>query len=158
VKGRIGVLAISLLLALYLVLLGGRAIAFLQTGVPVGIAIGVAVLVLPFIGAWALGRELWFGVRSEQLVRRLDAEGNLPVADLPTRPSGRPFRAEADADFPTYRDAVAAAPEDWRAWFLLGLAYDASGDRRRARGAIRTAITFERAETRAAARATQAGA
>jgi cytochrome c-type biogenesis protein CcmH/NrfG len=152
-KGRIGVLIISLLLALYLVVLGGRGIAFLQTGIPVAIAIGVAVLVLPFIGAWALVRELWFGVRSEQLVRRLDAEGNLPLADLPTRPSGRPIRAAADADFPQYRDAVAATPTDWRAWFLLGLAYDASGDRRRARGAIRSAITLERAEKRAAARA-----
>ena len=37
-----------------------------------------------------------------------------------------------------------AAPEDWRAWFRLGLAYDASGDRRRARKAIIRAISLER--------------
>jgi Flp pilus assembly protein TadD len=37
-------------------------------------------------------------------------------------------------------------PASWRAWFRLGLAYDASGDRRRARGAIRRAIALQGAE------------
>ncbi len=54
------------------------------------------------------------------------------------------MRAEADAAFPRYREEVEAAPEDWRAWYRLGLAYDGSGDRRRARAAIRRAIALER--------------
>ncbi|MEB0307510.1 tetratricopeptide repeat protein, partial [Cryobacterium sp. 10I1] len=86
-----------------------------------------------------------FGSRSARLVRLLEASGELPVETLPIRASGRPVRDAADADFPQYRDAVDAAPEDWKAWFRLGLAYDAAGDRKRARGAIRTAITLERA-------------
>ena len=144
-KGRIGAGVMAILLAFYLVLVGWRAVLFLQSGEPVGIAIGVALLILPVIGVWALVLELTFGIRSARLVRLLEASGELPVETLPIRASGRPVRDAADADFPQYRDAVDAAPEDWKAWFRLGLAYDAAGDRKRARGAIRTAITLERA-------------
>ena len=43
---------------------------------------GVALVVLPIIAAWALGRELWFGVRAEQLARRLEAEGAVPAEEV----------------------------------------------------------------------------
>jgi cytochrome c-type biogenesis protein CcmH/NrfG len=76
------------------------------------------------------------------------------VEDLPTRASGRPFRDAADEQFPQYRAEVESAPESWRAWFRLGLAYDASGDRRRAREALRQAIRLERAEAKGAGPAT----
>jgi Flp pilus assembly protein TadD len=33
-------------------------------------------------------------------------------------------------------------PEDWRTWFRLALAYDAAGDRTRARAAARHALTL----------------
>ncbi|KGJ76467.1 hypothetical protein GY21_09190 [Cryobacterium roopkundense] len=143
-KGRIAVGFMSLLLVLYLVLMGWRAVLFIQSGEPVGIVIGVALLVLPLIGFWALIREITFGIRSERLVRLLEAQGGLPVDDLPRRPSGRPFREAADAEFPVYQAEADAEPENWRVWLRLGLAYDASGDRKRARGAIRRAITLER--------------
>jgi len=143
-KGRIGAGVMAILLAFYLVLVGWRAVLFLQSGEPVGISIGIALLVLPVIGVWALVLELTFGIRSARLVRLLEASGELPVETLPIRASGRPVRDAADADFPQYREAVDAAPKDWKAWFRLGLAYDAAGDRKRARGAIRTAITLER--------------
>ena len=74
------------------------------------------------------------------MVRQLEAEGGLPVDDVPRRASGRYERDAADAAFPAYRAAVEAAPDDWRAWFRLGLAYDACGDRRRARKALRWSI------------------
>lgn len=143
-RGRAGVILMAALLLFYLVLVGARAVLFVQSGEPVGIAIGVALIILPIIGVWALVRELLFGFNSERLIRKLDAEGALPVADLPTRPSGRPLRDAADAGFPRFQAEVEAAPTDWRAWFRLGLAYDASGDRRRARRAIRSAIALER--------------
>ncbi|MFP3380386.1 tetratricopeptide repeat protein, partial [Bacillus sp. SIMBA_069] len=60
-----------------------------------------------------------------------------------------PLRDAADEQFPQYRAEVEAAPESWRAWFRLGLAYDASGDRRRAREALRQAIRLERADAKA---------
>jgi hypothetical protein len=146
VSTRVGVAVMAVLLALYFVLAGQRAIVLLGSGVGIGIAMGVALLVLPLVGVWAISRELLFGFRTQKLVGILDAEGGLPVDDLPKLASGRPVRAAADEQFPRYRAEVDANPESWRAWFRLGLAYDASGDRRRARQAIRTAISLERAE------------
>ncbi|TFD82081.1 hypothetical protein E3T54_00990 [Cryobacterium sp. Sr8] len=143
-RGRLAAALMALLLLVYLVLVGWQAVKFMLTGEPIGIVIGGALIILPIVGVWALARELQFGLGSERLLRRLDAEGELPVDELPARPSGRPYRDAADADFPRFREAVEADPENWRAWFRLGLAYDASGDRRRARGAIRTAIALER--------------
>jgi hypothetical protein len=108
------------------------------------VAMGIALLVLPLIAAWAIYREVMFGIRTEKLVRILDDEGGLPVEDLPHRASGRPLRDAADAEFPQYRREVEQEPTSWRAWFRLGLAYDASGDRRRARHALREAIRLYR--------------
>jgi hypothetical protein len=132
------------LLAVYVALVGWRAVQFVATGEPVGIAMGIALIVLPLIAAWAIWRELAFGIRSQGLVQRLDAEGGLDLG-LPLLPSGRPERAAATAAFDGFRADVDADPESWRAWLRLGLAYDAAGDRRRARQAVRKAIELERA-------------
>ncbi|WP_353828998.1 hypothetical protein [Agromyces sp. SYSU T0242] len=142
---KLGAVVMAVLLGLYVVLVGWRAVQFVLTGEPVAVAMGVALIVLPLIAAWAIWREFAFGARSQRLVRRLDAEGGLDLG-LPVRPSGRPERAAADAAFPEFRAAVEAEPESWRAWLRLGLAYDAAGDRRRARGAVRRAIELERAQ------------
>ncbi|WP_448809615.1 hypothetical protein [Agromyces bauzanensis] len=144
-SAKAGAVLMAVLLALYAVLVGWRAVQFVATGEPVAVAMGVALIVLPLIAAWALWRELMFGVRSQALVRRLEAEGGLDLG-IPLLPSGRPERAAADAAFPEFRTAAEAEPESWRAWLRLGLAYDAAGDRRRARSAVRRAITLERAE------------
>jgi tetratricopeptide (TPR) repeat protein len=148
VKGRTAALVMALLLLLYVVLVGQRAVLFVSTGEPVAIALGVALLVLPLLGLFALVVELRFGLRTQAIVRQLASEGELPVDDLPRRASGRYERESADAAFPAYKEAVEAAPDDWRAWFRLGLAYDACGDRRRARQALRWAITLRRDSTR----------
>ncbi|GAA2989332.1 cytochrome c-type biogenesis protein CcmH/NrfG [Microbacterium terrae] len=147
-SARIGVAVMAVMLAVYIVLVGQRAWLLLTTPDPVAIAFGAALVVLPLIAAWALGRELWFGVRAQQLGARLEAEGALPTDDVAVRPSGQPVREDADALFPAYRADVEAHPDDWAAWYRLGLAYDASGDRRRAREAVRTAIRLERADRR----------
>ena len=140
-----GVILIAVLLAVYVVLVGWRAVQFVATGEPSAVAMGIALIVLPIVAAWALWREIMFGVRSQALVRRLEAEGALDLG-IPLLPSGRPERAAADAAFPAFRAAAEAEPDSWRAWLRLGLAYDAAGDRRRARSAVRQAITLERAE------------
>jgi hypothetical protein len=121
-------------------------VILMLSGEPVGVALGIGLVILPVVGIWALVRELHFGVRSARLARILGEEGGLPVDDLPTRASGRPVREAADASFPGYQAEVEQDPASWRAWFRLGLAYDASGDRRRARGAIRRAIALQGAE------------
>lgn len=149
-SARIGVAVMAVLLALYIALVGQRAWLLLTSGEPVAIAIGAALVVLPVLATWALGRELWFGVRAAQLGRRLEAEGALPTEEVAVRPSGRVLREDADAVFPAHRAEVEADPDDWRAWYQLGLAYDAAGDRRRAREAVRRAIRLESGERRAA--------
>lgn len=141
---KAGAFLMAALLALYVALVGWRAVQFVATGEPVAVAIGVALIVLPLIAVWALWREIAFGLRSQALVRRLEADGELDLG-LPLMPSGRPERAAADAAFPAFRDEAEADPDSWRAWARLGLVYDAAGDRRRARAAVRRAITLERA-------------
>lgn len=137
---RIGVAVMSAALLLYLVIVGWWAVTLLRSGESVAIVMGVALFVLGLVGAAALARELWFGWRAEALGRQLQAEHALPAEQVAVHPSGRAVRADADAVFPRYRDDVQQHPDDWRAWYRLGLAYDGAGDRRRARAAIRTAI------------------
>lgn len=143
---KIGVIIMSVLLVLYLVAVAGLALALMRSGDTLAFWMGIALVVMPLLGAWALVAELIFGARAARLTRLLDADGQLPVDTLPKRTSGRPERAAADAEFPQFRSEAERTPGDWRSWFRLGLAYDASGDRRRARGAIRTAIALEKAE------------
>ncbi|WP_350347011.1 hypothetical protein ABIQ69_10210 [Agromyces sp. G08B096] len=143
-SGRTAAVVMAALLALYLVLVGWRAVQFVLTGEPVAVAMGVALIVLPILGAWALWREIDFGLRSQQLVRRLDAEGGTDLG-LPVTDSGRIERSVADAAFDRFRADAEAEPGSWRAWLRLGLVYDAAGDRRRARQAVRRAIALARA-------------
>lgn len=140
---RIGVAVMAVLLTLYIVLVAQRAWLLLVSGEPVAIAMGVGLVILPVLAVWALGRELWFGVGAQRLGRRLESEGGLPEEAVGVRPSGRVVREDGDALFPVYRADVEAHPDDWRAWYRLGLAYDAAGDRRRARAAVRKAIELE---------------
>ena len=137
-SAKVGALVMAALLALYLALVGWRAVQFVQTGEPVAVAMGVALIVLPIVAAWALWRELAFGMRSQALVRRLEAEGGLDLG-IPVRPaddtSGRLRMPRSPRS-----GGRRGGPESWRAWLRLGLAYDAAGDRRRARGAVRRAM------------------
>ena len=143
-SSRIAVAVMAALLLLYIALVAQRAWLLLVSGDPVGVAMGAVLVVLPVIAIWALARELWFGVRAEQLGRRLEAEGELPDDLVAVRPSGRVVREDGDALFPRFKADVESAPDDWRAWYRLGIVYDAAGDRRRARAAARTAIRLER--------------
>ena len=143
-RARVAALVMAALLVLYLVFVTNYALILINDDQPLAKAIGFALIVLPLLGAGVLVADLVFVVRGERLVRVLGAEGGLPVDDLPRLPSGRTDPAAADLEFPKYQAEVEAEPESWRAWLRLGLAYDASGDRRRARWATRRAIALER--------------
>jgi hypothetical protein len=134
----------AVLLAVYLVFAIRYGLLLIGTGAPVGVAIGVALLVFPLIAGGALAAELVFTVRADRLGARLEAEGGMPDESLPVLASGRIDRAAADAVFPRYQAEAEAHPENWRVWYRLGLAYDASGDRRRARWAMREALKRSR--------------
>jgi len=146
-KNRIAALVMALLLVLYLVLVSQYAYLLIVSESAIAKAMGIALAVLPLVGAWALVADLTFVVRAERLVKRMGDAGELPVDDLPRLPSGRPDPEAADREFPKYQAEVEAEPQSWKAWVRLGLAYDASGDRRRARWATRTAIKLERANS-----------
>ncbi len=141
---RIFAVVMAALLVLYLALITQLALRLLSVDEPVAKGLGVALIVLPIVGLWALVVEVLFGIRSERLGRALAAAGESPLLDLPRRPSGRIERSEADAAFGRYQAEAEAAPQRWESWYRLGLAYDACGDRRRARAAVRRAIAMER--------------
>jgi len=105
---------------------------------------GGALLVFPIVGAWGIIREWRFGISSGRLVSKMDREGTLPVDDFPATATGRPMKDQALDAFPAFQAEVEASPESWRAWVRLALAYDAAGDRRRARWATRKAISLHK--------------
>ncbi len=144
--GKRMAVVMAVLLGAYLLFSASRALDFIQAGGAVPIALGVAILALPAIGLWALWREWQFGRTTEELARELAASGQLPIDDLPRRPSGRPERAAADAHFASVRTRVEEQPDDWPRWFELATAYDAAGDRKRARSSMRRAIALHRAQ------------
>lgn len=144
---RTSAFVLAAVLLVYLVLMSGRAVTMLTSGRPVFILLGIAVLVLPVLGALLVADQLRFGARTEHLGRRLHSEGALPdTSHLPRRPSGRVQREAADAWFEQKQEELEARREDWRAWFALAQAYDLAGDRNRGRKAMRHAIDLERAE------------
>ncbi|TQL48385.1 hypothetical protein FB562_1479 [Homoserinimonas aerilata] len=142
---KLGVAVMAVLLLLYIFAVAQLAVGLLLSGDAVAVTMGVALAVLPVVGVWGLVVEIMFGMRSERLLGRLEGEGALPSEPVPLLTSGRPERDAAEAEFPRYRAEVEASPESWQAWLRLGLAYDASGDRRRARQSVRRAIALERA-------------
>ncbi len=138
----------AVLLGAYLFFSASRAWDFIRAGGVVPVVLGVAILAFPVIGLWVLWREWQFGRATEGLAHELAARGELPIDDLPRRPSGRPERAAADAHFDVVRTRVEADPDAWERWFELSTAYDAAGDRKRARKAMRQAIALH-ADSRA---------
>ena len=149
-KTKIWVGAILLLFVFYLVAAFGSALRFITAEEPIAKAIGVAALVVPLIGAWILIREVLFGARTQKMASILLSEGLLPEDTLPRTPSGRIVKAAADEDFVQYKEEAEANPDSWKSWHRLALAYDAAGDRRRARESMRKAINLYLASTKQA--------
>lgn len=137
--------AISIaLLTVYLVLLSNWAVGMIAVGSPIGIVMGLLVLVFPAFGLYAIYRELRFGLKAEAMGRELEAAGEWPVFQLVLRPSGRPTKESADENFKVYAELAKANPSDWKSLFALALAYDACGDRPRARKAMAEAMALHR--------------
>jgi tetratricopeptide (TPR) repeat protein len=130
------------LVIVYLVLIAERSYALIVSGEPIGLALGSIMLFLPAVAFWAIAMELRFGLRIEKLGNILMKENAWPRFDFEYRPSGRPTKASAEAVFDDYRKRLEADEKNWKAWFALGLAYDAAGDRARARKSMREAITL----------------
>ena len=125
----------------YVVLLGRLAVAMVGSGRPAAVGLGLALLIMPVIGLWAMIAALRAGFAHQKLARLIAEDGmELDASALPRRPSGRVQRDAADALFATVRTEVEGDPDDWRRWYRLARAYDYAGDRRRAREAMKTAL------------------
>ncbi|HLR43720.1 MAG TPA: hypothetical protein VK065_00875 [Brevibacterium sp.] len=146
-RAKLGVAIVSIALVLYFWFTYQRAWIMVTDDALPAKGIGLALFALPLVGAWTLVRELMFGAQTERLADELAREGGLPPDDLPRTPGGRIVREAADAEFERYRAEADAAPDDWRSWFRLSCAYDASGDRKRARAAMRRAIRMEKGDS-----------
>jgi hypothetical protein len=155
VRARTVAAVLVLLVLFYAVALGDRGVYLVRVGLrdgqPGDVAFGVGVLLLPLVGVVLLWQEVRFGRSTERLGRRLAEEGGLPEeTDLPRLPSGRVDREAADRVFDRRAAEAEAAPDDWRAWYRLGLAYGDAGDTARGRAAMRRAIALEEGERRPA--------
>ncbi|MFF8818386.1 MULTISPECIES: hypothetical protein [Leucobacter] len=143
-RAILGVSLMSALLVLYFAFAGLKALALLGTGDAIAVLMGVALLVFPILGAWALVREIMFGFASTKLVDALAEAGELPEELVDVEVTRAEVRQVADAAFPKYREAAEAPGAGWPEFLRLGLVYDAAGDRKRARSAIRQAISLKR--------------
>jgi cytochrome c-type biogenesis protein CcmH/NrfG len=138
-----------LALIVYFLLLGRIAMAFITSGRPAAIGLGVALLILPLIGIWVMVSTLRDGLAHQRLARIIHDEGmELDISRLERMPSGRIRRDAADELFRTVRDELDGDPDNWRRWYRLARAYDYAGDRGRAREAMGRAVKMQAAENR----------
>ncbi|MET9295847.1 hypothetical protein [Streptomyces sp. NPDC003077] len=141
-RAKITYFVLAAVLVVYFVLVGSRGVVLLKQGTAVTVLFGVAVLVMPFIGLWFLWHTTQFARKAGRLARELEAEGGLPVDELARTPSGRIDRDSADEVFDRRRAETERAPDDWRTWFRLAVAYHDARDTPRARKAMQRAIAL----------------
>ncbi|MEU7483662.1 hypothetical protein [Streptomyces sp. NPDC042319] len=141
-RAKITYFVLAAVLVVYFVLVGERGVLLIQQGTPLTVVFGIAVLVLPLIGVWFLWHTTQFARKAGLLAKELEAEGGLPVDELQRTPSGRIDRDAADEVFQRRRAEAEAAPDDWRAWFRLAIAYHDARDTPRARKAMQRAIAL----------------
>ncbi|RFU83743.1 hypothetical protein DY218_26190 [Streptomyces triticagri] len=147
-RAKITYFLLAAVLVVYFVLVGSRGVLLIREGTLLTVTFGVAVLILPLIGIWFLWKTTQFARRAGQLAAELEAEGGLPVDELQRTPGGRIDRDSADAVFARRRAETEDAPEDWRSWFRLAVAYHDARDTPRARKAMQRAIALhDRAPT-----------
>lgn len=145
-RARLTALGLAAALAVYLVILGQRAVFLLSRHRLALRGLGLGVLLVAVLGAVLIAAELRFGSASARLGRELGEDpAGLPV-ELPRTGGGRIDRAAADAVFEVRRREVTASPENWRAWYRLGVAYGDAGDVKRGRAAVRRAVALHRNE------------
>ncbi|HVM28487.1 MAG TPA: hypothetical protein VM433_12570 [Mycobacteriales bacterium] len=144
--GALFVVAVALMVSSAMALTG---FSLLRTGDLVQVGVGVGVLLLVVVGLVLVAGEVRLAAASERLGRRLGEEGGLPE-ELPERlPSGRLPAEAAERQFARRKAETEAAPQDWRAWFRLALAYSDARDSSAGRRAMRRAVALEQAEREA---------
>ncbi|MET7689617.1 hypothetical protein ABZT06_16845 [Streptomyces sp. NPDC005483] len=141
-RAKLSYAVTAAVLVFYFVLVGSRGVMLIQSGTLITVTFGVAVLILPVIGLWFLWKNTQFVRRANALAAELDAEGGLPVDELRRTPAGRIDRDSADEVFAQRKAETESAPDDWRSWFRLAVAYHDARDTPRARKAMQRAIAL----------------
>ncbi|MER7175254.1 hypothetical protein [Streptomyces mesophilus] len=141
-RAKLTYFALAAALVAYFVLVGSRGVLLIEQGTVLTVTFGVAVLILPLIGLWFLWKTTQFARKAGKLAAELEAEGGLPVDELKRLPSGRIDRDSADEVFARRRAETEDAPNDWRCWFRLAVAYHDARDTPRARKAMQRAIAL----------------
>lgn len=103
-------------------------------------------LVLLVLGIVLFVRQARFGVQAQRLARAIAAEGGFDREGLARDPKGKVLPEVAVPRLEAARAKADETPDDWRAWFQLGVAY---GDARRpqdARQAVRRAVALAKAD------------
>lgn len=121
---------LAVLVAYYVFVVGSRAVVLLRDERLAFRGLGAGLLLLAGVGVLLVVAELRFGAATQRLARAVGDDVGDP------------------GDFDAAAAAAEAAPNDWRAWYRLALAYDAGRDSRRGRAAMRRAIALERAARR----------
>ena len=124
-RARLTAAGLLALVWYYTVTVGWRGVVMLGNDRWAVRGLGLGIVLVSVVGALIAGSEVRFGRATARLAR---AAGEV---------DGR--------DFDTAAAAVEAAPEEWRAWYRLALAYDIGRDSKRGRAAMRKAIALERA-------------
>ncbi|MDN3272156.1 hypothetical protein [Streptomyces sp. MA15] len=143
-RAKISYALTAAVLVVYFVLVGSRGVLLIKAGTLLTVTLGVAVLILPVIGVWFLWKNTQFVRDANRLGAELDAEGGLPVDNLRRLPSGRIDRESADEVFALRKAETEDAPDDWRSWFRLAVAYHDARDTPRARKAMQRAIALRK--------------
>lgn len=145
-RTRIFVVAMVLAVALYGFMLISLGVVLLRGGSLIQALFGLGLLAIPGLGFLAVIREVRFGVESARLARTLSENDGVPLDTVARDEQGRIDPIAADIEWQRRKALVDQAPQDWRAWFLLGIAYDNARDRKQARAAIRRAIELFKAD------------
>ncbi|WP_370415181.1 hypothetical protein [Streptomyces fradiae] len=140
--GKITYVFLATILVLVFGVVAMEGVLLLLTGEPAAMGMGAIAFLLPVVGTWFLWQNTRFARRANRLAAELEAEGGLPVDELKRTQGGRIDRDSADEVFARRKAETEDAPDDWRSWFRLAVAYHDARDTPRARKAMQRAITL----------------
>lgn len=138
-RAKLWVIVMTLLALTYVGLLGGRSLSLMSESNPIAVTMGVAMAAFPIVAVWAIWREIRFGMAAERITKRA-LELEIPELELELRPSGRATKESAARAFESVKASFDES--EWTQWLLLSEAYEAAGDRKRARECMRKAISL----------------
>ncbi len=122
-NARVIAAVLVLIFVSYILIVGNQVLALIGSGSAAAVFAGSVMVLLPVAGLVAVWRELRFKARVQHMAKTLESQGG-PVGEVPST------------------DHEAANPNDWRSWYGLAATYDAEGDHKKARAAMRHALSL----------------